>query len=91
MQARARREYVTPTVLAIAACAVEREDEAIRYAREAYETRDPNYLQLSRYFPMASRLYRYPRFCEIITQMGHSDWLRDQPPLTDTQEPRAQE
>jgi tetratricopeptide (TPR) repeat protein len=91
MQARACREYVTPTVLAIAACAVAREDEAIRYAREAYEIRDPNYLQLSRYFPMASRLYRYPRFCEIIAQMGHSDWLRDQPPLTATQEPGAQE
>ncbi|MEX3858106.1 winged helix-turn-helix domain-containing protein [Paraburkholderia sp. BR10923] len=91
MQARARREYVTPTVLAIAACAVAREDEAIRYAREVYEIRDPNYLQLSRYFPMASCLYRYPRFCEIIAQMGRSQWLQDRPPLTPSQEPRAQE
>jgi adenylate cyclase len=80
MQARARREYVMPTVLAIVACALAREDEAIRYAREAYEIRDPNYLLLSRYFPLSSRLYRYPGFCEIIAQMGRSDWLRDQPP-----------
>jgi len=91
MQARARREYTLPTALAIAACALAREDEAIRYARESCEIRDPNYLLFSRYFPLASRLYRYPRFCEIITQMGHSDWLRDQPPLTDTEEPGAQE
>jgi adenylate cyclase len=82
MQARARREYIMPTSLAIAACAVAREDDAIRYAREAYEIRDPNYLHLSRYFPMASRLYRYPKFHEIIAQMGRSDWLRDEPPLT---------
>jgi hypothetical protein len=88
MQVRARREYVTPTSLAIAACAVAREDEAIRYACEAYEIRDANYLLFSRYFPLASCLYRYPQFCEIIVQMGRSDWLRDQPPLTDTQEPR---
>ncbi|RQS57403.1 hypothetical protein DID96_36750 [Burkholderia sp. Bp8963] len=84
MQARARREYMLPTSLAIAACALAREDEAIRYARESYEIRDPNYLLFSRYFPLASRLYRYPKFCEIIAQMGRSDWLRDQPPLTDT-------
>jgi hypothetical protein len=90
LQARARREYVSPTALAIAACAVAREDEAIRYAREAYEIRDANFLFFSRYFPLASRLYRYPGFCEIIAQMGRSDWLRDQPPLTDTQEPREQ-
>jgi len=90
MQARARREYVAPTSLAIAACAVAREDEAICYAREAYEIRDANFFFFSRYFPLASRLYRYPGFCEIIAQMGRSDWLRDQPPLTATQEPREQ-
>ncbi|MEX3894093.1 winged helix-turn-helix domain-containing protein [Paraburkholderia sp. BR10954] len=89
MQARARREYVTPTSLAIAACAVAREDEAICYAREAYEIRDTNLFYFSRYFPLSYRLYRYPKFCEIIAQMGRSDWLRDQPPLTVTQEPRS--
>ncbi|MCP3725804.1 winged helix-turn-helix domain-containing protein [Paraburkholderia sp. CNPSo 3272] len=91
MQARSRREYVTPTSLAIAACAVARKDEAIRYAREAYEIRDANFFFFSRYFPLSYRLYRYPEFCEIIAQMGRSDWLRDQPPLTATQELRARE
>ena len=78
MQARARREYVAPTSLAIAALAVAREDEVIRYAREACEIHDPSCATFfSRYFPLSPRLYHYPRFREIIAQMGRSDWLRD--------------
>ena len=78
MQARARREYVAPTALAVAALAAAREDEMIRYAREACEIHDPSCVTFfSRYFPFSPRLYRYPRFREIIAQMGRSDWLRD--------------
>jgi TolB-like protein/Tfp pilus assembly protein PilF len=77
MHARARREYVAPTSLALAAFATAREDEVIRYAREAYETRDANCLTFfSKHFHLASRLYRDPRFREIIMQTGRSDWLR---------------
>jgi tetratricopeptide (TPR) repeat protein len=78
MQARARREYVAPTLLAIAASAAAREDEVIRYAREAYQSRDPCFTTFfSRYFALSPRFYRDPRFREIIKQMGRSDWLRD--------------
>jgi hypothetical protein len=78
MQGRARREYVAPTSLAIAASAAAREDEVIRYAREAYEIRDASFTTFfSRYNFLSSRLYRDPRFREIIAQMGRSDWLRD--------------
>ena len=77
MQTRARREYVAPTSLALAALAAAREDEMIRYAREACEIHDPSCALFSRYYPLAPRLYRYPRFREIIAQMGRSDWLRD--------------
>jgi hypothetical protein len=78
MQTRARREYVAPTSLAIAASAAAREDEVIRYARDAYEIHDPSCATFfSRYFPLSPRLYRYPRFREIIAQMGRNDWLRD--------------
>jgi tetratricopeptide (TPR) repeat protein len=78
MQARASREYVAPTSLAIAALAAAREDDVIRYAREACEIHDPSCTNLfSRYYPWASRLYRYRRFRELIAQMGRSDWLRD--------------
>jgi TolB-like protein/Tfp pilus assembly protein PilF len=78
MQARARREYLAPTSLAVAALATAREDEAIRYAREAYEIRDPAFTTFfSRYNVLSPRWYRNPRFREIIAQMGRSDWLRD--------------
>jgi len=78
MQARARREYVAPTSLAIAALAAARADDVIRHAREACEIRDPVCITFfSRYFYLSPRLYRDPRFREIIAQMGRSDWLRD--------------
>ena len=78
MRARASREYVAPTSLAIAASAAAREDEMIRYAREAYEIRDPSCMTFfSRYSTLSLRLYCDPRFREIIAQTGRSDWLRD--------------
>jgi tetratricopeptide (TPR) repeat protein len=78
MRARARRQYVAPTSLAIAALAAAREDEVIGYAREACEIHDPGCATFfSRYFYLSPRLYRDPRFREIIAQMGRSDWLRD--------------
>jgi tetratricopeptide (TPR) repeat protein len=83
MQARARREYIPPALLAYVASAAAREDEALRHAREAYEIRDPGcQVFFSRYFPSAPRLYSYPRFRELIAQMGRSEWLRDQLPPT---------
>ena len=76
MRARARREYVPPALLATAACATGREEEAIDQARAAYETRDPNcQIFFSRYAPSALRLYGYARFREIIAQMGRCEWL----------------
>jgi TolB-like protein len=79
MQARARRQYIQPTSLAFAAGAAAKEEEAIRHAREAFEIRDPNsQIFFSGYWPVAARLYRYPRFREIIAEMGRGDWLRDQ-------------
>ena len=77
MQARARRQYIQPTLLAFAAAGATREDEAIRHAREAFEIRDPNSQTFfSRYSSVSARLYRYPRFREIVGRMGRSDWLR---------------
>lgn len=79
MLARAHRQYMSPTVMAIAASAAGREDEAIRHANKAFEIRDPACAFLfSRHFVVwAARLYAYPRFREIVARMGRSDWLRD--------------
>lgn len=78
MLARARRQYVPPVTLALAAAATAREDEAVRHAREAVDIRDPHcQYQFSKYWPASARLYAYPRFREIIASVGRSDWLRE--------------
>jgi TolB-like protein/Tfp pilus assembly protein PilF len=78
MRARARRQYIQPPSLAFAAAAAAKEEEAIRHARKAFEIHDPNsQIFFSRYSPVSARLYRYPRFREIVAQIGRSDWLRD--------------
>jgi hypothetical protein len=69
LMARARRYYVQPTQLAIAAAAAGMHDEAIRQVREAFEIRDPsrNQLRMSTHlWPFSARLHADPRFREIV-------------------------
>jgi adenylate cyclase len=69
MVARGRRQYVPPALVAVAASAAGREDDAIRHAQEALEIRDPACpLYFSRYFPYSTRLYAYPRFRELLSE-----------------------
>lgn len=78
MRARARRQYVPPGPLALAASSAAREVESVRHASEAFAVRDPHcQFFLSRYNPYTVRSYAYPRFREIIASMGRSEWLRD--------------
>ena len=78
MRARARRRYVPPAQLALAAAAASRESEAIHHAGEAFEIRDPNcQVFFSRHVPYSAPLYTYPRFCEMVARMGRTDWLFD--------------
>jgi tetratricopeptide (TPR) repeat protein len=77
MLARARRQYVPPAILALAAAATSREDEAICHARNALESRDPMCPLFSKHWSQTARLYAYPRFREIIARMGRIDWLQD--------------
>jgi adenylate cyclase len=69
--ARGRRQYMPPALLAVMASASGREDEAIRHAREALEIRDPACEPyFSRHFAISARLYAYPRFRELLSEMG---------------------
>ena len=69
MMARARREYVAPGTLAIAASAVGMLDEALCHAREAFEIRDPFCrIDFSKYWPDSARLRADPRFQEILLE-----------------------
>ena len=78
MLARARREYLPPVPLAIAASAAGMEDQAVVHAEEAFEIRDPHcQFFFSRYFPATARLYTYRGFREIIARMGRSAWLQN--------------
>jgi TolB-like protein/Flp pilus assembly protein TadD len=73
LMGRARRSYVSPSVLAIAASAAGFRDEAIRHAREAFEIRDPmSQFFFVRFWPTSTRLRADPRFHEIPVDMG---WL----------------
>jgi hypothetical protein len=71
LTARSRRCYVQPVTLAIAAAAAGIENEAIRYAREAFEIHDPFFqIWFSKYWPYSARLRAYPRFLEILGDAG---------------------
>ena len=73
---RARHQYAPPGMLAIAASGAAREDDAVRHAREAFETRDPHcQFWFTPSLPASARLYTYPGFREIIERMGRSAWL----------------
>jgi non-specific serine/threonine protein kinase len=71
MLARARRQYVPPAMLAFAAAAARREDEAIHHACNAFEIRDPECQFLfSRYFGYSARLHAYPGFRDMMSSTG---------------------
>jgi adenylate cyclase len=75
--ARARRQYVPPALLALAAAGALREHDALRHAREAFEIRDPDcQIFFSKHFPFTAPLYAYPRFCELLVCNGRANWLR---------------
>jgi adenylate cyclase len=71
MLARARHEYVPPAHLAVAASGAGRENDAIHHAREAFAIRDP-FCQFffSKHLAFSTRLYAYPRFRELLSEMG---------------------
>jgi TolB-like protein/Tfp pilus assembly protein PilF len=78
MLARGRHQYVPPGALAVAASAAAREEDAVRHANEAFESRDPHcQLWWSKYFPTSTRLYAYLGFREIVALMGRSAWLEN--------------
>jgi TolB-like protein/Flp pilus assembly protein TadD len=78
MLARARRQYLPPVPLAIAAAAAGIEDQAVVHAEEAFEIHDPHcQFFFSRYFPATARLYTYRGFRELIALMGRSAWSQN--------------
>lgn len=58
LAARARREYVLPSTLALAAAGAGRREEVARHAREAMAIRDPFRIAFSSYWPFSRLILR---------------------------------
>jgi adenylate cyclase len=80
MLARARCQYVPAALLAVAASAAGRENDAIRHAHEAFEIRDPSCQPyFSRHVAYSARLYAYPRFREMLSEMSSNNFCASDP------------
>ncbi len=62
---RAKREYVSPLFLGVAACAAGEQDEAIRLEQEAHTIGDPTLIG-AKYWPDLAELREDARFQEIL-------------------------
>jgi tetratricopeptide (TPR) repeat protein len=64
---KSKLSYVSPACLSIAAGAMDRNEEAIRYAQLAYERRDPYLVQgLLPYWANSTHLRRLPEYGEFL-------------------------
>jgi TolB-like protein len=66
---RAKREYVSPAVLAWAASANNKKDQAILHAQQAHAIGDP-VLLAGKYWPSFARMQKDPRFEKILMERG---------------------
>ena len=66
---RAAHRYVSPTHLALTAEAAGRHEEAIAFARRAWDDREPSFILWARQFPPYRALHSDPRFAVILREM----------------------
>jgi TolB-like protein/Flp pilus assembly protein TadD len=66
---RATARYVPRAFLALSAAAAGRHDDAIAYAREAWDDREPPFILFARHFPQWRPFHADPRFQDILREM----------------------
>jgi TolB-like protein/Tfp pilus assembly protein PilF len=66
---RASRSYVSPTHLALTAEAAGRHEDAMAFARRAWDDREPSFILWARHFPPYRALHSDPRFAAILREM----------------------
>ena len=66
---RASRSYVSPAHLALTAEAAGQHEEAMAFARRAWDDREPSFIIWARYFPQYRTLHSDPRFTAILHEM----------------------
>ena len=67
---RATRGYVSPTHLALTAEAGGEREEAMAFARRAWDEREPSFILWARHFPQYRTLHTDPRFVAILREMN---------------------
>ncbi len=73
-EARSASEYIQPAMLAPAAAAVGNMEQALAFAQQALDDRDPMLVMLVRTWPSYSQLRKEPRFLKIVSQLGLPGW-----------------
>ena len=66
---RASRGYVSPAHLALTAEAAGQHEEAMAFARRAWDDREPSFILWARHFPQYRTLHSDPRFTAILREM----------------------
>ena len=66
---RTSKGYVSPTHLALTAEAAGQHEEAIKFARRAWDDREPSFILWARQFPLYRALHSDPRFAAILREM----------------------
>ena len=66
---RASRSYVSPSHLALTAEAAGQHEEAMAFARRAWDDREPSFIVWARHFPQYRALHPDPRFTAILREM----------------------
>ena len=70
---RASRSYVSPSHLALTAEAAGQHEEAMAFARRAWDEREPSFIVWARHFPQYRTLHSDPRFAAILREMDLPD------------------
>ena len=70
---RASRSYVSPSHLALTAEAAGQHEEAMAFARRAWDDREPSFILWARHFPQYRTLHSDPRFAAILREMNQPD------------------
>jgi tetratricopeptide (TPR) repeat protein len=78
LEARSVSEYIQPGMMAIAADAGANREQAIVFAQQAVDIRDPLFIMTARCWPQYRKLHTDPRFLDVVRQLGLPNWNTSQ-------------
>ena len=74
LEARSLGEYIQPGMMAIAADAAGNREQAIVFAQQAVDIRDPLFIMTARRWPQYRNLRTDIRFLDVVRQLGLPNW-----------------